>query len=46
MKNTAKILINPIAKAIKKMAVIGANTASVAGIYQPAEPKEMKKFKK
>jgi cyclic lactone autoinducer peptide len=36
----------PVAKLIKKMAVIGANTASIFGTCQPKEPAEMKKFKK
>lgn len=41
-KKTAEVM----AKLIKKMAVFSANSASPSGIYQPIEPKEMKKFKR
>lgn len=44
--NVMKKLAVPTAKLIKKMAVFSANSASVMGSYQPAEPKEMKKYKK
>ena len=47
MKNAlVKKISNPVAKIFRKMAIIGANSASVLGTYQPVEPKEMKKFKK
>lgn len=48
MKNNSitRKTVTMAAKLIKKMAVFSANSTSPAGIYQPIEPKEMKKFKK
>lgn len=48
MKNNSIIRKTAVmaAKLIKKMAVFSANSASPGGVYQPVEPKEMKKYKK
>ena len=43
MKNS---ILKKAAKIVKSIAVFSANSASIMGTYQPAEPAEMKKFKK
>ena len=46
MNNVTTVLATSVSKVIKKMAILAANSASYMGVYQPLEPKEMKKFKK
>jgi len=47
MKNyVLKKLAIPASKLVKKMAVFSANSASPVGVYQPIEPKEVRKLKK
>jgi len=45
LKVTQKLMVS-VSKLIKGMAVFSANSSSAMGFCQPAEPKEMKKFKK
>ena len=44
--NILKTLALPASKLIRRMAVFSANSASPYGMYQPIEPKEVKKLKK
>ncbi|MCL2773418.1 MAG: cyclic lactone autoinducer peptide [Oscillospiraceae bacterium] len=44
--NIIKKLSVPTSKIVKRMAVFSANSVSPLCLYQPVEPKEMRKFKK
>lgn len=45
-KTAKKNVLGVVARAAKKSAVIGANSASIFGYHQPKEPKALKKIKK